>query len=147
MIAFALFFGLRRGEVLGLRWRSIDFQRKSMVISHTVTKGKDGISYSNSTKTLASHRSYPLTDEQVELLRDLKKQQEAYRDVFGKHYDENDYVFKHIDGRLFYVDYPTKLVSRLIKKFPDLPQGVTFHGLRTSCVSILVREGMDVKSI
>lgn len=36
---FALFFGLRREEALGLKWSAIDFTRKVMVINHTVTKG------------------------------------------------------------------------------------------------------------
>ncbi len=43
--------------------------------------------------------------------------------------------------------YPSKVFSKLIKKMPELPQGITFHGLRSSCVSILVHQGMDVKSI
>ena len=37
--------------------------------------------------------------------------------------------------------------KEIIKKIPELPQGITFHGLRKSCVSILVHQGMDVKSI
>ena len=52
-----------------------------------------------------------------------------------------------MDGKPYYPDYPTKLFGKLVKKFPDLPQGITFHGLRSSCVSILVHQGMDVKSI
>ncbi len=44
-------------------------------------------------------------------------------------------------------DYPSKIFSKLIKKMPELPQDITFHGLRSSCVSILVHQGKDVKSI
>ena len=36
---------------------------------------------------------------------------------------------------------------KLITKMPELPQEITFHGLRSSCVSILVHQGMDVKII
>ncbi len=59
----------------------------------------------------------------------------------------NDYVFKHADGSLYYPDYPTKAFRKIIKKIQELPQRITFHGLRSSCVSILVRQNMDVKSI
>ena len=141
-----LFFGLRRGEVLGLRWQAIDLKNKIMVINHTVTKGTQ-ITRANSTKSESSKREYPLTDEQVEMFVLLKEKENTYRKLFGKSYSENDYVFKHPDGRLYYPDYPTKSFSKLMKKIPELSKGVTLHGLRTSCVSILVHQGMDVKSI
>jgi len=50
-------------------------------------------------------------------------------------------------GTLFYPDHVTKAFSKVSKNNPDLPQRMTFHGLRTSCVSILVHDGMDIKSI
>lgn len=59
----------------------------------------------------------------------------------------NDYVFKHADGSLYYPDYPTKAFAKIIRANPDLPQDITFHGLRSSCVSILVHKGVDVKTI
>ena len=141
-----VFFGLRREEILGLRWSAIDFKNKTMRICHTVTKGTT-ITRANSTKTSSSDREYPLTDEQIEMFQQIKEQENKYRDLFGKEYIENDYIFKHQDGSLYYPDYPTKAFRKLIKKMPELPQNITFHGLRSSCVSILVHEGMDVKSI
>ena len=141
-----VFFGLRREEILGLRWSAIDFKNKTMRICHTVTKGTT-ITRANSTKTSSSDREYPLTDEQIEMFQQIKEKENKYRDLFGKEYIENDYIFKHQDGSLYYPDYPTKAFRKLIKKMPDLPQNITFHGLRSSCVSILVHEGMDVKSI
>ena len=60
---------------------------------------------------------------------------------------QNDYIFKHVDGSPYYPDYPSKAFGKIIKRNTDLPQGITFHGLRSSCVSILVHRGMDVKSI
>ena len=141
-----VFFGLRREEILGLRWSAIDFKNKTMRICHTVTKGTT-ITRANSTKTSSSDREYPLTDEQIEMFQQIKEKENKYRDLFGKEYIENDYIFKHQDGSLYYPDYPTKAFRKLIKKMPELPQNITFHGLRSSCVSILVHEGMDVKSI
>ncbi len=77
----------------------------------------------------------------------LKKKEDDNRKLFGDCYFDSDYIFKHADGTLFYPDYPTKTFCKLIKKNPDLPQDITFHGLRSSCVSILVHRDMDVKSI
>ena len=141
-----LFFGLRREEILGLRWSAIDLGNKTMSINHTVTKGTT-INRANTTKTAASAREYPLTDEQVEMFVRLRNKEETNRKLFGNAYFDNDYVFKHADGSFYYPDYPTKAFRKIIKKIQELPQGITFHGLRSSCVSILVRQNMDVKSI
>ncbi|MCR5012619.1 MAG: site-specific integrase [Lachnospiraceae bacterium] len=141
-----LFFGLRREEVLGLKWSAIDFKKAVMKVNHTVTKGTT-VNRLNSTKTISSERNYPLTDEQIELFKKLKKKEAANRRLCGNGYFDSDYVFKHVDGSLYYPDYPTKAFNKLLKRIPELPQAVTFHGLRSSCVSILIHEGMDVKSI
>ena len=141
-----IFFGLRREEILGLRWSAIDYKNQTMSINHTVTRGTT-VTRTNTTKTASSAREYPLTDEQIEMFRQLKSKEEAYRRLCGNGYVENDYIFKHADGTVYYPDYPTKAFSKLIKRIPELPQSITFHGLRSSCVSMLVHQGMDVKSI
>ena len=141
-----LFFGLRREEILGLRWSAIDFKNKTMSINHTVTRGLT-INRSNTTKTISSAREYPLTQEQIEMFNLLKNKEDANRMLCGSEYYDSDYIFKHADGSLYYPDYPSKTFTKLIRKMPELPQDITFHGLRSSCVSILVHQGMDVKSI
>ncbi len=141
-----LFFGLRREEVLGLRWSSVNFAEKRFVINHTVTKGT-GVNRLNATKTTSSTRTYPLNDEQVRMFAHLREVEKQNRRLFGNGYQDNDYIFKHEDGKPYYPDYPTKAFGKVIKAHPELPQGITFHGLRSSCVSILVHEGFDVKRI
>lgn len=141
-----LFFGLRREEVLGLRWRSINMKKKSLTVNHTVTKGTQ-VNRLNTTKSKASGRTYPLKDEQIKMFEHLKAIEMKYRKLFGSDYYESDYVFKHQDGTLYYPDTVSKSFSKVIAANPDLPQEITFHGLRTSCVSILVHDGKDIKSI
>jgi len=141
-----LFFGLRREEVLGLRWSSVDFKAKTLRVNHTVTVGTR-VNRLNSTKTDTSNRTYPLTDDQVKMFEHLKKEEIKNRELFGEAYKDNDYIFKNEDGSLHYPDYPSKQFKKVIKENPDLPQRTKFHGLRTSCVSILVHENFDVKGI
>lgn len=141
-----VFFGLRREEVLGLRWSSINFNDRTILINHTVTKGTK-VNRLNTTKSESSNRSYPLNDVQIEMFEKLKEKEDKYRKLFGSAYVENDYIFKHQDGTLYFPDYPSKAFKKLLAKIPELPQAVTFHGLRSSCVSILVHEGYDIKSI
>lgn len=141
-----LIFGLRREEVLGLRWQDINFRDRTVKICHTVTKGTEVRRY-NHTKTESSHRIYPLSDSIVEMLHRIQKQEKEYHSLFGREHESNDYIFKHPNGMPYYPDYPSKAFTKFIKKHPELPQDVTFHGLRTSCVSILVHQKWDVKAI
>ncbi len=82
-----IFFGMRKEEVLGLRWSAIDLVRKVMRINHTVTKGFKQINYRDTTKTKASLREYPLTDDQVEMFIKLKKQETENKKLFGSEYN------------------------------------------------------------
>ena len=113
-----LFFGLRREEVIGLKWSAVDLANRTMQINHTVTKGMAGVNRLNSTKTESSNREYPLSDEQINLFMNLKRKEEYNRELFGKEYQENDYIFKHEDGTTFYPDYPTKIFKKIIKVSP-----------------------------
>lgn len=96
---------------------------------------------------MSSARQYPLTDEQIDLFLRLQAKEKENRRLLENEYHENDYILKHEDGTPYYPDYPTKAFGKLIKRSPDLPQGITFHDLRKPCVSILVHQGHDVKSI
>ena len=143
---FVLFFGLRREEALGLKWGAIDFNRKEMIINHTVTKGTK-VNRVNAVKRDSSYRVFPLGDDQIAILEHLKKEEDRNRRLFGREYKENDYIFKNPDGSLYYPDSASNAFRKALRRMPDLPQHVTLHGLRSSCVSILVHENMDIKSI
>ncbi len=143
---FALVYSQRRGEVLGLRWENVNLKNGTIHISHTVTKGTK-INRSNTTKTPASERTYDITDELVDALYHLKKYEVKNRTLFGSNYIDNDYLVKKQDGSLYYPDTLSKIFRRIIQSHPEQPQNITLHGLRSSCVSILVHDGYDLKSI
>ena len=143
---FTMCFGLRRSEALGLKWDNINLEKKQLSIVSTVTKGTE-INRENSVKSKSSNRTYPLSDRQCEIFKRIKQKQNDNRKLFGDEYKDSDYVFTHIDGSLYYPDYPTKAFKKIIEKNPTLPQGIHFHGLRASCVSLLVEQGLGIKQI
>ena len=143
---FSLFFGLRREEVLGLRWKAINFEKKTMIINHILVKA-DKVYMLDRVKTQSSIRSYPLTDDQIEILKAVKREEEKNRAFFGNTYEDNQYIFKKADGSLYHPDTITRNFRKIIVNHPELPQDITFHGLRSSCVSILVYIGMNIKAI
>ena len=137
-------YGLRRSEVLGLKWDSIDLENKRLTIKHTRTRC-DTIIEKDKTKTKSSLRSFPLSDEMVNLFVRLKNEEKANKKLFGSEYVKNDYIFKWQDGRLYSPDYITSRFSKDLKKHGL--KHIAFHGLRHSCGSLLNEQGFTLKDI
>lgn len=77
LIYFTVLFGLRRSEVSCLRWGCIDFSNKSITVNHTVVNYK-GIIRKDDTKNKASNRTYPRSDDLIDMLNELKSQESKY---------------------------------------------------------------------
>lgn len=120
-------YGLRRSEVLGLKWDSINFAMQTLTIRHTVARVTKVVE-KNKTKNSSSFRSFPLTDDAVRLFKILLQQEQYYRNHFGKDYIDNDYVFTWEDGHPYSPDYVSHTFHKLLKKY-DLPH-IRFHDLR-----------------
>lgn len=144
LIFFTVVFGLRRSEVLGLKWDSIDFERGLITIKHTVVR-YNNIVEKDKTKTEASYRSYPLIDEVKTILLHLIEKENEYKQLFGKEYIKNDYIFKWENGKPFAPDYITSKFEKLLKK--NGLRKIRFHDLRHSCASLLVAKGFQLKDI
>lgn len=144
LIYFTVLFGLRRSEVLGLKWDSVDFENNLITIKHTVVK-YTSIVEKDSTKNASSYRSYPLFDNAKEILLELKNKENENRKLFGKEYIENKYIFKWDNGQPYRPDFITNKFSKLLKK-NGLPH-IRFHDLRHSCASLLVANGFTIKDI
>ncbi len=144
LIQIAILYGLRRSELLGLKWDSIDFVQKALTVRHTVSKVTKAVA-KDKTKTASSYRSFPLTEEAALIFRQLKAEENRNRRLMGAAYQENDYLFKWPDGRPFPPDYVSHHFSRLLKNH-DLPH-IRFHELRHSCASLLLNSGFTLKDV
>ena len=144
MVKITALYGLRRSELLGLQWDSIDFETKTMTIRHTVSKVSTVVA-KDKTKNASSHRTFPLTQEALDIFRNAKIQETRNRVAFGREYQENPYVFKWPDGHPYSPDYISRRFKVLLKKH-DLPH-IRFHELRHSCASMLITMGWTLKDI
>ncbi|HJC23255.1 MAG TPA: tyrosine-type recombinase/integrase [Candidatus Eisenbergiella merdavium] len=150
-VVFASFYGLRRSEILGLKWDSIDFERNMITISHIVTQatvdGKYQILQKDRTKNLSSLRSLPLVPQLKEALLERLEQQSRNRMLYGNSYchDFDAYIFVTPSGKLMKPDYVTTHF-RLICDKNNLKH-IRFHDLRHSCASLLYENGVDLKAI
>ena len=144
LIYVTVFYGLRRSEVLGLKWDSVDFVRKTLTIKHTVVRGSKIIE-KDSTKTECSYRTFPLSHVIEEMIRDQKFMEEENRKKFGKAYEENEYIFKQDTGKPYRPDSLSRMFGKLLDKY-GLPK-IRFHDLRHSCASLLISHGYQIKDV
>ena len=144
LVKITALYGLRRSELLGLQWDSIDFERKTMTIRHTVSKVTEVVA-KDKTKNASSRRTFPLTDEALEIFKAAKCQEQQNRLAFGREYQENSYIFKWPDGHTYSPDYVSHRFNDLLKKH-NLPH-IRFHELRHSCASMLIAMGWTLKDV
>lgn len=147
----ASFYGLRRSEVLGLKWDAIDFENKTITIRHTVHEvtidGKTRIVASDTTKTKSSYRSLPLVKPFEEILLRMKQEQEENKRLCGRCYcqDYLDYIYVNQIGEIVKPGFVTAHFSAVLKA-NNLPH-IRFHDLRHSCASLLFAQGVSLKEI
>ena len=153
-VYLAAYYGLRRSEVVGLRWQSVDFKNKKIVINHKVEqiygKYKDGdniIQKSDILKNTASYRTLPLFTKIEEMLLKVKAQIEKDRERLGDLYSEEnlDYVCLDYCGQIIKPNMITKIFPRTLAK--NGIKKIRFHDLRHSCASLMLAEGVPMKQI
>ena len=150
-VLVAAFYGLRRGEVLGLKWDAIDFQRGTLTIKRTVTEvrldGKTEIIEQESAKTKSSLRTLPLVGSFKDYFMEVKQAQEVNKSVCGNcyNYDYDGYVFVDELGERMKPDYLTNYFPTYIQRHGI--RKMRFHDLRHSCASLLLANGVPPKQI
>jgi integrase len=140
-VLIAAYTGLRRGEVLGLRWRDIDLLKGTLQVSQAVEVigGKRQIT---APKTERSHRTITLPAALVPELARHRKAQSEQRMRLGLGKDQADLVFTNGEGRM--ID-PTVLSSAFSGAVVAAGvKRITFHGLRHGHITYLLRSGVPV---
>ncbi|MBD5131740.1 MAG: site-specific integrase [Clostridiales bacterium] len=151
-VLMAGYYGLRRSEVIGLKWSNVDFKYKTITIKHTVTTcsvdGKYLQIAKDRAKTKKSIRSLPLIPPIYDFLVNMKKQEEINKEFFGSNYitEYDDYIYKEKNGELVKPDFVTTNFALQLSKNPDLPK-IRFHALRHSCAALLRHEGVPMEDI
>lgn len=137
-------YGLRRSELCGLQWNSVDFDEDTITICHTVVKGKTLIK-KDKTKSESSNRTLPLFPEVKEMLLEIKKRQEDNRAILGSGYIDSPYIFTWDNGAIISPDYISHKFSKLLAKH-NLTH-MRLHDLRHSCASMVLSEGGNLKDV
>lgn len=150
-VKIAAYYGLRRSEVLGLRWDAVDFEKKTISISHKVIEisvdGKFVPVGEDVLKTKSSFRTLPLIPAVEELLKAEKEKQAKHQRLFKGSYcrDYLDYICVDESGKLLRPNFVTEHFGWIIHKYGL--RKIRFHDLRHTCASLLLSNGVPMKQI
>jgi len=137
--------GMRRGELLALRWQDIDLETCECRIVRSLVRGVSGIVRINEPKTKKSKRNIILPSSAIDALRIHKVNQTKEKMANRKHYAENDLIFCDELGDFLKPDGFVKSYKRLLKKC-NLPI-ISFHELRHSVATALLSNGTSAKEV
>ena len=150
-VILCVYYGLRRSEIVGLRWESIDFDANQITIEHTVKLSKlDGnriIYAKDNAKSKSSLRTLPLIPLLREKLLEVKAEQEYNRKLCGNSYNREEGIYICVDAlgnriKLDYLSYtfPQFLVKNGLRR-------IRFHDLRHTAARLLLSAGVPLPAI
>ncbi len=145
MLAMAVVTGMRRGELLALRWSNIDFDRQTLLVLHTVDYIPKYGYVETEPKTAAGKRLINLPSFLLEMLKQHRVQQLKQQLKQGEDWENLDLVFPDLHGGYFNPNYLLKMFKKLL-----IEAGLThmhFHDLRHSSATILLSMGVNMKVI
>ena len=151
VIMLAAYYGLRRSEVLGLKWSAVDFTAKTVSIRHKILEEetKNGVVLKgyDVMKTKSSYRTLPLIPHvEEELLAEKVKQAEMRKVMRGSYSKEyTEYICVDALGRLITPQYVSNHFQIILKE--NGLRKIRFHDLRHSCASLLLANNIPMKMI
>lgn len=145
--SLAITTGLRRGELLALRWSEIDFERGTLQVNHSLTHTKKYGLQLTAPKTESSRRTVSIPRyllEEMKRYKHHKNQERIQADELwegGEHF----FLFSTWNGKPFYPSTPRTWWSRFIKRTNF--KYIRLHDLRHTAATLLINEGEHAKNI
>lgn len=140
----ALNTGMRKGEILGLKWEDIDFKAKRISVNRQVYRTDEGLTLKR-VKTKAGERVIPINDIMIQKLQKQKEQQETIAEMLNKEYNKYNLVNINSAGNPISPRNAYRLFKRLTKKL-DIEQ-IRFHDLRHTFSTLFLQNGGNIKTL
>jgi integrase len=145
IILLTIFTGLRRGEVLGLEWQDIDFKNPSISVRQASQYVASIGIYTKDPKNETSIRKISIPDSIIKLLKEYQRKQLEQRLRCGDKWISTSRLFTQWNGKPMHPDTVTDWFRKFIIK-KKLPY-ITFHGLRHTHATLLIAQGLDVRTV
>lgn len=141
----AIYSGFRRGELLGLEWKDIDWEHNVISVRRTSNYTADKGIYTDTTKTKKSQRSLKFPPMVMDLLKSYKSEQDEEKVKLGSKWIDYDRLFVKYDGRPMNNNTPYFWFTEFCKennfRFCDI------HSMRHFYASALINEGVDAAAV
>ena len=145
VILIAVLTGMRRGELLALRWSDVDFNTRTIRINRALTQTKAGPLIFGPTKS-GRTRTVAMPDEAVGMLRQIREQWDARLDEWAVPFSVNEtLVFHRYDGTPFSPEPFSQAFRRLRDRIGY--HGLRFHDLRHTNATLSLEAGIPMKVI
>jgi integrase len=143
-VLVAVTTGIRRGELLALRWSDIELKASTLTVNQSLERIRGKFEF-RPPKTRKSRRTITLPAITIEALREHYRAQLEERFKLGLGRDPRGLVFSRPDGEPMDPDTLSKSFGRIVASAKVMP--ITFHGLRHTHISHLLMEGVHVKIV
>ena len=141
-ILFAVTTGVRRGELLAVRWVDISLASPTVSIRRSLEQTRKGLRFKETKNSRG--RLIDLPAILVDALREHQAKQDGYREMLGKGYEDHDLVFAREDGSIW---KPESFTTEYFEFTRKIGVKVRFHDLRHSHASQLLKAGVSPKIV
>jgi integrase len=141
LILGALIGGFRRGELLGLEWHNVDWERSGVYIENTVVDSrKGGERIEKGPKTLSSERFVTMPRFYMDEIREYRERWEREKNRLGVAWEggSREFVFHSGYGCAYYHQHPTRWFKRFCLRHGL--RYITFHGLRHTTGTLMIED-------
>ncbi|GAA1370301.1 tyrosine-type recombinase/integrase [Streptomyces beijiangensis] len=142
LFELALRTGLRKGELLGLRWEDLDLAGGTAGIRRTLQRTNSGGLTALPTKTQSSERRIALPTECMRSLEQHRHRQHQEREAAGTGWKASGYVFTRPDGAPIEGATLTRHFNTLLHRAGL--RRIRFHDLRHSAATLLLEQGVEL---
>lgn len=141
----AIFGGFRRGELLGLEWKDIDFETGVISIRRASLYTKERGVYTDTPKTTRSQRCLKMPDSVIDLLRRYHAEQASERLHVGDQWEDYDRLFAAWNGKPLNPSVVENWLSRFFAR--SGLRKVNPHSFRHLNATLLIGSGADVRTV
>ncbi len=144
LVFAALHTGMRKGELLGLRWSDVDLDMANISVNHSLQILRGGTLLLREPKTGRSRRTVAMTPSLAVRLHDHRIAQAALRTLLGSVLHDDDFVFSHPDGSAFDPNTVSPAFAKIARR---AGLKLRFHDLRHAHATLMLKSGIHPKIV
>lgn len=144
-VYIALSTGMRLGEVLGLKWEDVHFDKKIITVRRSRVGTQHGFKIEEPKTGVG--RKIPVHDDLIKTLKAHQKWQEWHKERLGDKYEDNGWIIGGTFGRCYYPKHFSSRKYKDLLQVAGIDKSFTFHDLRHTHASLLLLDGINPKIV